>query len=67
MGSSNYVHLDFDAIVRETDKALLVRFKGGREEWLPLSQIADSDDYRAGDKNGTISVTEWLANQKSLS
>jgi hypothetical protein len=63
---SNWIHLDFETIVRETDKALLVRFEDGEESWIPLSQIADSDDYREGDGPGTISVTEWIAEQKDL-
>ncbi len=61
---SQYVHMDFDVILRETDKALLVRFSHGEETWVPLSQIADSDDYKVGDTEGTMSVTEWLAKEK---
>lgn len=60
---SQYVHMDFDEIVKETDKALLVRFSHGEECWVPLSQIADPNDYKAGDTEGTMSVTEWLAKQ----
>lgn len=63
---AGWVHLDFEEILRETDKALLVRFEDGEEHWIPLSQIADSDDYSEGDVNGTISITEWIANEKGL-
>lgn len=66
MTASNWVHLDFEEIVRETDAALLVRFAGG-EEWIPLSQVADPDDYSVGDRDGVISVTQWIAEQKGLS
>ena len=66
MTASNWVHLEFEEIVRGTEKALLVRLAEGEEVWLPLSQIADADDYRAGQKSGTISVTEWIAQQKGL-
>lgn len=66
MSYSKWVHFDFDEIKDETDKALLVRFDGGREEWVPLSQIADSGDYRAGDRDGTISLTEWIVRKKDL-
>ncbi len=57
---SEYVHLDFEEIVRETDKALLVRFDGGEEHWVPISVVADSDDYRTGDGPGEISIAEWF-------
>lgn len=66
MGESSYVHFDFEEIKAETDKALLVRFEGGREEWVPLSQVADPDDYKAGDVGGTISLTEWIVREKDL-
>ena len=64
---SQWVTVDFEEIVRETDKALLIRFDSdGEDVWIPLSQMADPDDYRAGDKDGQISVTEWIAKEKNL-
>jgi hypothetical protein len=63
---AEYVHFDFEEIVRETDKALLIRFSDGDEHWIPLSQVCDPDDYHAGDKEGTISLTEWIVKQKEL-
>jgi hypothetical protein len=65
MGSSNYVHVNVDKVLRETEKAFLV-LVDGEEVWLPHSQIADWDDYEAGDENVTMSVTEWIAEQKGL-
>ena len=67
MGSSNYVHVDVDEIVRVTDKALLVRIDD-EQIWLPLSQIADAGDYdfQAGDQELSLSVTEWIAREKGL-
>lgn len=65
MTASNYVHLDVDEILRATDKAFLVRCKD-EEIWLPKSQIADPDDYEEGDADCTISITQWLANEKGL-
>lgn len=50
-----------------TDNALLIRFEEDIEEWIPVSQIADPNDYDVGDMDGTISLTEWIANQKGLS
>lgn len=66
MGQSDWVHLDVEEVLRESDKALLVRLEDGREEWLPFSQISEPDDYKVGDRNVTISITSWLANQKGL-
>ena len=63
---SEYVHLDFKTIHKETDKALLVELEDERRFWIPLSQIADSDDYREGDTDGTISVTTWFAHKEGL-
>lgn len=65
MSASNYVHLDVEEIVRDTDKAFLVRIEAG-EVWIPKSQIADADDYEAGDTDLTLSVTKWFADKEGL-
>lgn len=64
---SDYVHLDVEKVLKRTDKALLVRLEDGNEQWLPLSQVSDEDDYDEGDEDCTISVTLWLAEQRGLS
>ena len=66
VSASNYVHLDVDEVIKETDKAFLVALKDGEELWLPKSQLADPDDYAVGDTDCTISVTQWLAKEKDL-
>jgi hypothetical protein len=66
MGASRYIHLDVERIVRETDKAFLLLLEDGEEVWIPKNQVADADDYAEGDENCSISVTEWIANQKGL-
>ena len=66
MSSSNWVHLDVDEIVAETEKAFRVRLEDGEEVWLPFSQIADAENYSEGDTDCTISVSEWLAKEKGL-
>ena len=60
-----WIHLDCERIEKITDKAMLAVIDG-EEVWLPLSQIADSDDYEEGDEDLTLSVTEWIAEQKGL-
>jgi len=63
---SRYIHVEVDRIIRETDKAFLVEIDG-EEHWLPKSQVADADDYDAGDEGCTMSITEFIANEKGLS
>lgn len=52
----------------ETEKALLVRFEDGREEWIPKGQIDDASEvFDAGDNRaGRLVVTEWIAERKGL-
>lgn len=65
MGASNWVHIEVDLIKKTTFKAMLCVI-GDEEFWLPFSQVADHDDYDEGDENVTISITEWIAEQKGL-
>ena len=62
---SRYVHLDVEEILRETDKAFLLLVEG-EEIWIPKGQIANPGDYSEGDSNCTVSITEWIANQKGI-
>ena len=51
--------IDIDAeIVHETDKAYLLDV-GGREVWVPKSQVQNNED-------GTFTLPEWLAIEKEL-
>lgn len=65
LSASNYVHLDDITIKRVTDKAMLIEWEE-EEFWLPLSQVADADDYEAGDQHCNISITEWIAKEKGI-
>lgn len=60
---TGWVHLDFIIIRRETEKAFQVHLEDGRFVWIPKSQIADAEDYAAGDKNGTISISAWWSDK----
>jgi hypothetical protein len=67
MSASSWVHLVVEEVVRETEKALLLRLADdGREIWVPLSQIADNELYFEGDRNCYISVTQWFAEKEGL-
>ncbi len=63
MSASSYIHLDDCNIKAETEKAFRVECQGGTE-WIPKGQIANPADYSAGDESVTLSVTEWIAEQK---
>ena len=62
----SWVHLDVEEIFEETDNAFLLELEDGEEVWMPYSQISDYENYRKGDKNCTISISEWIARQKGL-
>lgn len=47
-----------------TDKALLVRFEDGREDWVPKSQIHDDSEVFQANQEGKMVVTAWYAKQK---
>lgn len=65
MSATQWVHLDVDRIVAETDKALLLLIDG-EEFWIPLNQISDPDDYLLGIVDCTVTVTRWIAEKKGL-
>lgn len=66
MGSSSWVHLDVAEIERETATAFYLRLEDGRMVWVPKSQVSNAEDYAKGDRNCTISVSDWIAEQKKL-
>ena len=62
----DYIEIEFDRILHETDKALLVMLEDGEQCWIPISQIAgpDRNYYKVGDKDGSMCVSEWFAKQR---
>lgn len=66
MSASSWVHLDVAVVLRETDKAFLLRLDDGEEVWIPRSQVADADTVAEGDCHCTVSVTEWFAEKEGL-
>lgn len=65
MSASGYVHLEDVTILRQTEKAFYIEHDDERH-WIPLSQVANPDDYSEGDEGVTLSITEWIAGQKGL-
>jgi len=67
MSAAGFVHLDVLLVKKSTGRAMLLVIDGvDGEHWIPLSQMADPDDYEEGDENVTIIVTEWIARLKGL-
>lgn len=63
---SALAEIDDVEVVGATDKAIRVRVDGGREVWVPQSQVHDNSEvWKLGDK-GTLVVPEWLAIDKGL-
>lgn len=65
MSASNWIHLDDVFVIKVTDSAFLIEVDD-EQHWIPRSQVADPDDYKQGDQNASMSITEWIAKQKNL-
>lgn len=65
MTASSWVHISVEEIIRETDSTFLFQI-GDDQVWIPRSQVANPDDYEEGDKDLTVSITEWIAKQNGL-
>lgn len=59
-----------DEIKRVTDKAILAAIADSdgevRDYWLPKSQLEEPDKFEEGDRDITIGMTEWIANEKEI-
>lgn len=63
--AEEHVHLDVEVIMRETAKAFQLMLTDKRRVWwVPKSQVANPDDYQAGDRNCTVTVSDWIYQQK---
>ncbi len=66
MSHSGWTHVDAIRIERETDAAFLIRFEDGTH-WIPKSQLSEPDRLEVGDEDVTVTMTDWIAEQKGLS
>lgn len=62
-----WIEVSFENVKRITEKAILFEIEGV-DVWIPLSQISpvDRDQYSEGDADGSVSISEWIANEKGL-
>lgn len=51
--------------IRETEMAVLCEIDG-EEHWIPKSQIDDDSEVYEEDTEGTLIVSQWLADQKGI-
>jgi hypothetical protein len=54
--------VEFKGPVSASGKAILCRFRDGRERWVPFSQMEEGQSPQPGEK-GTLAVTQWLVDQ----
>ena len=64
--NDRYVTISDVVCIKETDAALLIRLEDDTEHWIPLSQLSKDSDVSNEDDEGTITLTRWIAEQKSL-
>ena len=60
--SDDFVDIDIDELVKETDEAILIRIED-EETWLPKSQCEDWPDEGEA---GVVIMKEWIAIEKDL-
>ena len=59
------VRIDDVVCTHATEKAILVEIDGD-DHWIPQSQIdEDSEVWRKGDE-GTLIISDWIAQQRAL-
>jgi len=62
---SRTVSYDDVECIHETDDAILVVIEGD-EYWIPQSQIDDDSEVWKNGDEGTLVITEWIAEKKGL-
>lgn len=62
----DYVEVDFDEVIHETENAVLFEFDKdrGREVWVPRSALQSLDVRRNG--SGSVEIVEWFAKEHGL-
>ena len=69
MSEKEYVAIDIDEVIKQTDKAIAVKANGqGTMVWIPKSVIGDEDsyDWDSGETGFTVDVEKWFAEKEGL-
>ena len=61
-----WFEIDDVLCIAETPKAILCRFVDDREHWIPLSQVSVKSEVQEMGDEGTLIISEWLAEKKGL-
>jgi len=63
MGSYDYVQVNYDEVLHETDSAVLIRIDED-EFWLPWSQIEDNGEFKV--LNGELYARRWICDENEV-
>jgi hypothetical protein len=59
---TTYTEFEDVEVLRDSPRAILCRFPGGRERWVPISQTPSGFEWKIGEKQ-TIEISDWLTSQ----
>lgn len=63
--TQEYIEIEDVRLIRQTDKAGLFDVDG-EEIWIPWSQVDEGCELQSDGDEGTLIITEWIADQKGL-
>ena len=59
------VHIENAKCVKATEAAILVEIEGA-QHWIPQSCVTDESEVWKEGQEGTLVITDWIAEQKGL-
>lgn len=54
------------SVLRESEKAILIKTKSEEEIWLPKSQLREGGTANKKGDTGTVVMSAWIAGEKGL-
>jgi len=60
-----HIYCDDVQVLSESPRAVLV-YLGGKEYWVPKSQIHPTSDVYEKGQHGRIIITKWIAKERGL-
>jgi len=64
VGQKEYLSLDYDEVIHETEKAYLLAF-GDLQQWLPKS-VVDPEFMPLDEDGGEVAVEAWFIHKQEL-
>lgn len=62
---TEYVEFEDCKLLKSTDKAGLFKIEN-KQYWIPWSQVHPEDSIDKDGQEGTLVITQWIAEQKEL-